>query len=169
LWYNLGKAVKNYIIKGVITMKSCKLLVVGILVATIVFSLAGCGGGGNSDSDQTAAVVGGVSESTAPAEAETVVQGATQQVAEAVDTASNVDAIVGSWVDVNAPDRFAKITADGTAYIYEDNEGKYPATFEGGILKLKVSDTDTADVYIDPATEHLMMVYQDNVSEFSKK
>lgn len=148
-------------------MKIYKLLVVGMLVAALVFSLAGCGGSGNSDSDGAAANAEGVS--TAPAEAETVMQAATEQIAEAVDTSTKVDALIGSWVDVNAPERFANITADGTAYIYEDNEGKYPATFDGGVLKLKVSDTDTADVYIDPASGHLKMVYQDNISEFSKK
>lgn len=159
-------AVKKLYHKGVITMKSLKLLVVGMLVAMMVLSLAGCGGGTDASGDSTAAVA---PEGTPPVEAETVVQAVTEQIAEAVDTGTKVDEIVGEWVDVNAPDRFAKITLDGTAYIYEDNEGKYPATFESGVLKLKVSDTDTADVYIDPASGHLMMVYLDNISEFNKK
>lgn len=151
-------------------MKSKKLLVVGMLVAVMLLALAGCGGSSDQASgDEATAVTEEAAAGTAPVEAETIQQAATEQIAEAVDTGTKVDALVGSWVDVNDSTRFVNIASDGAAYSYEDNEGKLPATFENGVLKIAVSDTDKADAYIDPATEHLMVVYQDNISEYSKK
>jgi hypothetical protein len=146
-------------------MKVKKLLVVGMLMTVMLLAFAGCGG---SDSGDSAAADSAV-ESTAPAEAETVEQAATEQIAEAANTQTKAEDLVGSWVDVNAADRFVNIAADGAAYSYEDNEGKLAATFEEGVLKISVSDTDKADAYIDAATGHLMVVYQDNISEYAKK
>lgn len=84
---------------------------------------------------------------------------------------TNVDAsdLTGSWTDVSDGSRFVNITQDGDEYVYEDNEGKLPAGYKDGALEVKLSDTDTAKVYIDKSTGHLMLVYQDNMSEFKKK
>lgn len=147
-------------------MKVKKLLVVGMLITVILLAFAGCGSSDEAAGDEN---IDSAVESTAPVEAETVEQAATEQIAEAADTKTKVEDMVGSWVDVNAADRFVNITSVGTTYSYEDNEGKLAATFEEGILKISVSDTDKADAYIDQATGHLMVVYQDNISEYAKK
>jgi hypothetical protein len=140
-------------------MKSTKKLVICILAFILLVSLTACGGASSQQgSDQSA--------TDKPAVAE---QATVEQVADAPDTKVSGDALAGSWVDINSPDRFVKITKTGDVYEYEDNEGKLPATFANGVLKLKVSDTDTADVYINAETGNLLSVYQDNISEYKKK
>jgi hypothetical protein len=85
------------------------------------------------------------------------------------DTNADASDLTGSWTDVSDESRFVNITQDGGGYVYEDNEGKLPAEYKDGALEIKVSDADTAKVYIDKSTGHLMLVYQDNSSEFKKK
>lgn len=153
-----------YKLKGVKRMRSKKLLFVGTLIAVMLLALVGCGGSSDTASGDSAG-----DAKTAPVEAQTIQQAVTEQIAEAVDTKTKVEDLIGNWTDVNAADRFVNIASDGTAYSYEDNEGKLAATFEGGVLKVAVSDTDSASAYIDPATGHLMVVYQDNISEYAKK
>ena len=147
-------------------MKSRKVLFIGTLMVALLFVLSGCGSGGDTgdSSDQSA-----VAEESVAAVAETVEQAMTEQIAEAVDTKASVDELVGNWVDIVEADRFVNITKEGTEYQYEDNEGKLPASFENGVLKVKVSDTETADVYIDTDSRHLLLTYQDNISEYAKK
>lgn len=147
-------------------MKSRKVLFIGTLIVAFLFVLSGCGSGGNEgdSSDQSAAA-----EESVAAQAETVEQVVTEQIAEAVDTQATVDELVGEWVDIVEADRFVKISKEGTEYQYEDNEGKLSATFDNGVLKVKVSDSETADVYIDTDSGHLLLSYQDNISEYAKK
>lgn len=145
-------------------MRKRNVLVVGAVAAVLVFGLMGCGG-----SSDDASVPATIEEATGPAEAQTIVQAATQQIAESVDTKSSVDVILGSWVNIAAADQFANITKEGDKYQYEDNDGKYPAEFVDGILKVKVDDTTTADVYVDVDTGNLKLSFGDNVSEFKKK
>lgn len=145
-------------------MRRKKVLIIFTVIMAFMFSLSGCGGDTGEATEE-----GVAAEESVAAVAETVEQVVTEQIAEAVDTKSSVDDLVGSWIDIAAADRFVNITKEGAAYQYEDNEGKLPAEFLDGILKVKISDTETADVYIDTQSEHLLLVYQDNVSEFTKK
>jgi hypothetical protein len=87
----------------------------------------------------------------------------------AADTKASVDGLIGSWTGIDSADRFVNITKTDTGYQYEDNEGKYPAEYKDGTLKIKISDSDTADVYIDAESGHMLSVYQDNLSEYKKK
>jgi predicted small secreted protein/predicted small lipoprotein YifL len=154
-------------------MKFSKGFVFGIAAILLSISLAACGGGpadtadqsgtGPQDANQQTADQKASSQATAPEKV--IVE---QEIAEP-DTAVEASNLVGSWVDVTSPDRFVNITQDGTDYQYEDNEGKLPAVFKDGILKVQVSDTETADVYIDTETGHLFTVYQDNIAEYTKK
>ncbi len=145
-------------------MKSKKVFTIAVLIVAFIFVLSGCGND-TADSAEQASLAG----ETKAAEAETVQQAITEQITEVVDTKTNVDELIGSWIDISAADRFVNITKEGTQYQYEDNEGKLPATFEGGILKVKVSDTETADVFIDAESGNLFLAYLDNISEYTKK
>lgn len=170
-------------------MKGKKLLAVVMLAGTVSLLFAGCGGGNASENEgslvqsiATAEEVSTVSEAVtaatttsssgvteAAATTETVEQMASAQVAEEANTSMKADDLVGSWVDVNDSTRFANIVKDGENYSYEDNDGKYAATFKDGVLKVEVAAGDYADVYIDIVSGHLMLVYQDNIEEFNKK
>jgi hypothetical protein len=91
-----------------------------------------------------------------------------QEFASPDSDADSVD-LTGSWADINDMSRFINITKSGEEYVYEDNEGKLQTAYKDGVLEVKVSDTDIAKVYLDKSTGHLLMVYQDNLSEFEKK
>lgn len=86
------------------------------------------------------------------------------------DATAVADGLIGNWTNYDDPEQFAVITKTASAFQYEDNDGKYPAVFENGKLRIKISDTesDSADVYLDSQTGHMMMVYQDSVYEFEK-
>jgi hypothetical protein len=145
-------------------MKIRNILAISILTFSLLSSMAACG---NKNTD--------AAEQSAEEAQQAIIQQATDQQAtveqalEKPDSDITIDKLIGSWVDVTSPDRFVNITKVGEEYQYEDNEGKLPATFTDGVLKVKISDTDTADVYIDTKTDHLLCVYQDNISEFAKK
>ena len=140
-----------------------KMFVACLLVLTLAGITAGCG-------DNTAASADGQQSGVQVTEEQAAVEEAVvEQAMPTPDAETGVEALLGKWEDVSSPDRFAHITKTESGYQYEDNEGKYPATFENGILKVKVSDTDAADVYIDTKTGHLLAVYQGNQSEFLKK
>ncbi len=138
-----------------------------VLATILMLTLAGCGSGGDnsgaSDARTTAA------EISVPAESQVIEQAVTEQIAEEADAKGSVREILGDWVDVATADRFANITENGGAYQYEDNEGKYPAEFVDGVLKVKLNETDTADVYIDMGSGNLKLIFQDNISEFKRK
>lgn len=138
-------------------MKSQKKFIVLIFVFVLLFALTACGSSDQASQES-------VDEQPVAAEKATV-----EQVADAPDTKVSADELVGSWIDISSPDRFVNITKTDAGYEYEDNEGKLPATFENGVLKLKVTETDTADVYINAESGNLLSVYQDNISEYKKK
>lgn len=164
-------------------MKSTKILVVLILVSSMFAVMTACGNNGSSSGQST-----GTQQTAPQADSD---QQATDQAAsdtQPVDTEGtyaqetateemptilqdSIDTLIGDWTDVSASDRFAKITKTDSGYQYEDNDGNYPATFADGILKVKVSDSDsdTADVFIDAKTGHMLMTFQGIISEFSKK
>jgi predicted small lipoprotein YifL len=134
-----------------------------VMVLILIISFSGCGSKDNSASEQQ--------ESTAPVveQQATPEEEVVEQVIATPDPSTSVDSLLGSWVDVSAQDRFVNITKKDAGYEYEDNEGKLPAIFENGTLKVKVSDTETADIHIDKETGNLISVYQDNISEYKKK
>jgi hypothetical protein len=161
-------------------MKFIKAFVVLMVVCVFSVALTACGG---SDSADSTAEYSSTDWSASPSEslstAEAAVQAQTNQEATveaalpAADTEkANDENLLGTWTDVNAPDRYVKISKTDTGYEYEDNEGKYPATLVDGVLKVQVSEsdaTDTADAYIENESGHLLSVYQDNQAEFMKK
>jgi hypothetical protein len=157
-------------------MKSFKILVISILVTALLAALSACGNNKNatdqqSDSQQQTAATQQSDAAQSSTQAGTGQQAIVTESMQTADPKASVDDLIGSWTDINSPDRFAKITKTDTGYQYEDNEGKYPATYKDGVLKVKVSDndTDTADIYIDKNTGHMISTYQDNISEYSKK
>jgi predicted small secreted protein len=139
-------------------MKSSKILVILFLAFAIPVCMTACGDTSSISSDRQATG------------SQDAAQQATAQLAlAAAETKASVDGLIGSWTDIASADRFVNITKTDTGYQYEDNEGKYPATFTEGVLKVEVSDSITVDVYIDATTGHMLSVYQENISEFSKK
>jgi hypothetical protein len=143
-------------------MKTKRILIISIAALVLAFTFAACGGGSSeviSIDEQS------VQQQTETTPAKEVV---TQEPA-VQDTNADASDLTGSWTDVSDESRFVNITQEGGGYVYEDNEGRLPAEYKDGALEIKVSDTDTAKVYIDKSTGHLMLVYQDNSSEFKKK
>lgn len=157
-------------------MISKKMLIVYILMFVLLAGITACGNNNAITSDQQSSGQAEVPAATdqqssdqAEVPAATDQQATVQGAIPTADTKASVDVLIGSWSDISSPERFANITRIDSGYQYEDNEGKYPGTFKDGVLTLNVSDTDTADVYIDPTTGHMFLVYQDNISEFEKK
>lgn len=155
-------------------MKSKKILAICILVIVMLAGLCACGG--NSDVSTDSQTVD-KAQAAKQAEEEAVIQAQTNQQATAevvIPTAepeSSVDSLIGSWTDINSPDRFANIIKTESGYELEDNDGKYPGEFKDGVLKLKVSDSDgdTADVYVDAKTGHMFLAYKGDIAEFQTK
>lgn len=148
-------------------------------VLAIVFMLA-CGVaacGGNAGDSTASETTGGSGEQTeaattadtAPVSTAAPETAAVVETLPKADTKTNVDAMLGKWVDVNDANSTAEITKTDSGYLYADADGKYTATFENGVLKVKASDTDNAEVYIDPDTGHLLVSYKDGVTEYLKK
>lgn len=144
-------------------MKSQKIFAVLVLIFTLLAGMTACGDNNTASSGQQADVQQSTEQTVAP-EAATI-----EQTLPAVDSKAGVDALIGSWKDISEADSFVTITKTEAGYQYEDNDGKYPATFENGVLKVKASDTDTADVYIDPETGHMFTAYQGGLLEYEKK
>jgi len=42
----------------------------------------------------------------------------------------------GSWVNTENPQEWAKITESGSSFVWEDDEGKYPAKYKDDILAI---------------------------------
>jgi ABC-type oligopeptide transport system substrate-binding subunit len=148
----------KYIKKGGRKMKSKKILVVCILMFVLLFSIAACGSKDTSSTEDQTTVAEEVSAEPATA----------TQTIPTPDPSATVDALLGTWVDINTPEETVNITKVGEEYQYEDKDGKYTGTFKDGKLILTV-ETETAEVYIDSKTGHMFTVYQDNPTEFSKK
>jgi hypothetical protein len=146
-------------------MKSSKIWVIFILVFVLSTIITACGSNEASSSQQQSEAV----QSSIQAETDQVA--AASEVIPTADSKASVDNLLGSWTDINSPDSFANIIKTDTGYQFQDNDGKYPAEFIDGVLKVKVSDneTDTADVYIDVNTSHMLVDYQGSTSEYSKK
>ena len=149
-------------------MKIKKIALLGILVLVLFFSMTACGNGTDSAKDQQTA-----DQQTADQQATdqqgTELQESAVQIIPQADSSSTVDGLVGSWIDISDSNNFANIAKTDTGYQYEDNEGKYSATFKDGVMKVQVSDSETANAYIDPKSGHMFLVYQDNTTEFKKK
>lgn len=149
----------------------------GSLVQSIVTATESSEVAAEASADSTAttgaaaeAATGAAAEASTEAEtsAQSVEEMASAQVNQEAKTNIEVKDLVGKWININDSTRFANIAVDGGNFTYEDNDGKYTASLENGILKVKVGDNDFADVYIDLASGHLMLVYQDNTEEFAK-
>lgn len=152
-------------------MKSSKILVILILVFALPALITACGSNITSSSGQQADAQQQSESVQSSIKTETEQVTVESEVIPIADPKASVDSLIGSWTDINSPDCFASITKTDTGYEYADNEGKYPATFKDGVLKVKVSDSDsdTADIYIDANTGHMLSDYQGNTSEYSKK
>lgn len=141
--------------------KGILALCLAALVSMLVFTA--CGSNSSEPDVQSGTELSG--ERQADAIPEEVVA----QVLAEPDTKADAADLAGNWIDVSDESRFVTITQNGKECIYEDNEGKLESTYLDGVLEVKISGTDTARVYLDKATDHLMLVYQDNVSEYRKK
>lgn len=67
---------------------------------------------------------------------------------------------LGEWVEIDNPNSFAKISKDGDALIWEDDEGKYPARIEEGQLKVSTGFGDVLVQHIE-STDHLIAAGQE--------
>ena len=141
-------------------IKNLKCTIVLVIAVTLAFGMTACNGNVSANGEAV------VEESAAPPQAATV-----EEALPEVDTNSDVNVLIGSWKGVSDTTLYANITKTDTAYQYEDNDGKYTATFENGKLKVPVSDdaADFAEVYVDADTGHLYVLYQGGLSEFEKK
>lgn len=125
--------------------------------------MTACGSEANTSSDE-------MTLSQTEVELQSTAQPATVSQAEPeADTKVSVDALIGEWVDISDTVNIAKITKADNEYQFEDKDGKYPATFENGKLKVKVSDADTAEAYINSETGHLIVVLGEDIWEYGKK
>jgi hypothetical protein len=140
-------------------MKDKRILVSCMVVLISLLAFTSCG----SNSSEAGLQSTGVQADATPEEE--VVE---QTLAEADIKADAAD-LTGNWIDVSEESRFVNITQNGEEYTYEDNEGVLQAAFKDGVLEVKVTGIDTARVYLDQTTGHLMFIYQDNVSEYRKK
>lgn len=145
-------------------MKTKRVLLICITIAVLMLAFAGCGSGGDTSGQNT-----DVQADPVEAEPEVVEQEVTEQIAEAANTEAGVDEFEGSWVGVDDASLFVNITKDGDQYKYEDNDGAYQAAFADGILKVTVAENDTADVYVDKDTGHLVLTYMDSIIEYARK
>ena len=152
-----------YIIGSCEQKKNVKAFTIVFLIFILLFSMAACGTNSTETNDQQA------DDQQADDQAATDQQITAVQAVPEADTNALVDNLIGSWTNINSSDRYITITKTESGFLYEDNEGKYDATFENGILKVKVADSETADVYIEAETGHLLSVYQGDPSEFEKK
>lgn len=63
---------------------------------------------------------------------------------------------IGEWENIKSSSRFAKIYKVGDSYVWEDNEGKYPASFKD--RKLKVSSPfGELDVLYLEESDHIII------------
>ncbi len=143
-------------------MKAKRVLSICLAATVIIFSFTACG--------QSSSEVIALDEQSAEKQADTmpVKEVVTQELA-VQDTNAVAADLTGNWTDTSDDSRYVTITQDGDKYFYEDNEGKLPAEYKDGALEVKISDSETAKVYLDKSTGHLTLVYQDNISEFKKK
>jgi hypothetical protein len=151
-------------------MQGFKFTALSVLLIIILVCFSGCGNSG-TDSSGTQANSQQTEQTVVQSNsnANETVSEIAEETLPTADPKANGDALLGSWKDISADDIFADITKTETGYQYEDSDGKYDATFLDGVLKVKVSDTDTADVYIDPSTGHMFLSYQGGLVEYEKK
>ena len=149
-------------------MKSKNMFTIYLLLFALLTSLTACGGKTTDPSGQQASIQQTAEQQEADQQA-TDLQAVAEQIVSAADPTAIIDDLIGSWTDISSTDRFANITKADTEYQYEDNDGKYSATFKDGVLKVKVSDSETAVVYLDAKIGHMLVVYQGEPTEFSKK
>lgn len=152
-------------------MRSLRISALFIIVFVLFIGVVACGNNDSDASEQQTNAVQSAEQTTVQTSeknAEPVVE-TVEQSLPTVDSKASADELIGSWKGIDADDQFVNITKTETGYQYEDNDGIYPATFENSALKVKATDTDTADVYIDPQTGHLITAYQGGISEYEKK
>lgn len=113
-------------------MNSLKKLLILILAAVSVFVLVSCGDKSTSN-DQT----------TVETTVEVIPAPETQvQTVPEADTEVGSEIFIGNWKDIESEESFANITKTDAGFTYEDNDGKYSAMFQDGVLKVQVSDTE---------------------------
>lgn len=138
-------------------MKIKQGITLSILVFVLFIGLTACAGG-KSKSDEALAPVA-VDSSQLSEEAMST---------PAPNKDEEADNLIGEWTQVDNEEQFAKITKDSEGYQYEDNDGKYSATFKDGVLIVNVDANSTASVYIDAKTAKLILNYQESITQFNK-
>jgi hypothetical protein len=156
-------------------MRNGRNLLAIMLVLVMLVFLSACGGSGatnetvgtgtNQDSVETTAAADSAGNA---AQTEAVTAVASDGLPTA-DSKATVDSLLGSWVDIDSAEKFANITKTDSGYQYEDNDATYEATFADGVLTVKVSDTDSAQVYLDSKSGNMIATYQDGYQKFKKK
>lgn len=126
-----------------------------IVISLVIVSLIGCGSkasdSGNTDKMSSASAAALTNANTS-----------------VPDASVTVDNLLGNWVDIKDATRFAKITKTDAGYQYEDNDAKYQGVYAEGVLQIKVTETDTGDVYFDDKQGMLILDFQGDVTKFKK-
>ena len=154
-------------------MRIKHLFKVSVMVLTLVamfsvFTACGNNSKGNGDESSVAPEISTVEQSVVgeqlKAEAEKVPEPDTK-------AAVTSDSLLGGWNDINDATRFVEIAKNGEEYQYKDNDGTYTGTFADGVLTIKVSDAenDTAKVFLETETGNLILDYQGDIYEFTKR
>lgn len=74
----------------------------------------------------------------------------------------------GSWVSTEHSSDWANITANGSSYIWEDNEGKYPAEYKDGFLAINTG-FGTALASINKDTGNMEVTFLGDKEVYKKK
>lgn len=139
-------------------MKHTKHYVGFILVIFLMSALVACGSASTAQD--------GTQEKGAAAVSSTLSQ---EEILPEPDPKATAEGLMGEWKDIKSPERFLEIVKSEEGYVCEDNEGKYEAVFEEGVLKVTVSGSDMAEIYLDQKTGRLISIYQTSIAEYEKK
>lgn len=141
-------------------MKSSRIISVLSLVFILLVFLSACS---NSNTASSSTDTSSIESIQPPTDATVVLNPLPTP-----DPKVTIDSLLGSWVDIDDSTRFANITKTDSGYQYQDNDGTYEATFQNGVLTVKVSDTDSAQTYFDNTSGNLITTYQDGFSKYKK-
>lgn len=155
-------------------MKERKWFVIALLIVLTV--LSACGSNQNKSTESNGSSNDGSEMNDSVAENDDTGNRTENITLSKPNPNATVDQLLGEWVDIDSPDRWVLISEKPNdmayPYYFEDNEGKYKASFETGELKVVLSqaiDFNYMSVFFDEALGNMVYVYEGEVSKFSKK
>jgi hypothetical protein len=143
-------------------MKIRRSIFAVVLIIALITLLSACG----SSSDSSSSAASEAMKGTGPVAAASSQLSAEAMSTPAPDKAENAESLIGKWVQSGDASKFANITKTDSGYQYEDNDGKYTATFKDGALDVAVDTSSTAKVYVDAKTGNLILEYDKTITRF---